>query len=224
MRYAFHQFRTLFVSVACLIAPATYGAPALRPSESFLKTQDPAWKGFQLSVPSQESNFAELIIAAECNARSKRVFFDGLLLSILVRSSETPDSDIYALSTTVEEPYPGTDWQRWLGKLRVTISGGGQPTPVDLPYFSPPGKAGYVAKLTPGEMRPREVGVLRGSKAEIATAIASQSAQALGARDLAALGVVNIGVTTTGGRPISLTFDMKGVEAALQEALWQSCK
>lgn len=213
-----------FGALALAASLSARAAPELRPSDSFLKTQDPAWKAFQLVFPSVESNFAELLIAVECNPQAKRVFFDGLLLSILIRANETPDSDIYALGTKVEDPFPGTDWQQWLGKLRATISVAGQPKAVELPYFGPKGKAGYVAKLTPGEMRPREVAVLRGSKAEIAKSIASQVGQAVGVPDGAPLGPVGLGVTTTGGRPVSLTFDLAGAEAAVLNGLSQSCK
>lgn len=220
------------LALSCFaIGPANSAMPVVKPGGSFLGTVAPEWRAMQVEVQSEESSFAHLAVALECNPSTKRVFFDALLLRIITKSSETPDSDLYAMGTKVEIPYPGTDWQRWLGKLSTKILVNGSAKAVDLPYFAPIRQsaggaepvAGYVVKLNPGEMRPREVTLLKGSKTEIAKEISGQIRRSLDGGEGTLPASVGFSFFSTSGRPVTLTFDLQGLEQTVLGALKSSC-
>lgn len=225
-------FRIVGLALACAgVGHAGATTPEIKSAGSFLGTVAPEWKALQVEVQSEESAFAHLAVALECNPSTKRVFFDALLLRMITKSSETPESDIYALGTKVEIPYPGTDWQRWLGKLPVKVGVNGGARSADFPYFAPTrlssagavSVAGYVVKLNPGEMRPRVVPLLRGSKSEIAREIAGQIRRSLDGGEGSLPAAASFSLVTTGGLPVVLTFDLRELEQSILGALKKSC-
>lgn len=199
----------------------------------FLKSEGSEWIRTEFLVKAEESDYAHLQFAIECNPAKHRVFFDATLLTLYTKSKTNPESDISGLLTKELNETSKTDWQPWAGQIDVRMQSPSGQIASNFLYFVPstspsPGIVtevnGYSIKLSQTEMRPREVKVFKGNASDIQKAITSKIRASTGTTEDLPLTKTSFGVTSTGGRPLTFTFTISDLERLLGETLKNVCK